>query len=69
MKKPNGFMKKIYKMAKEANDEQYNFNLYFSNNHIQYSNYEKEGKYDWHIDIGSNEKENFKKAKLFYIIK
>lgn len=47
--------KKIYKMAKEANDEQYNFNLYFSDNHIQYSNYEKNGKYDWHIDIGSNE--------------
>ena len=59
---------KIYKMAKEANDEQYNFNLYFSNNHIQYSNYEKEGKYDWHIDIGSNEN-SLRKLSCLYIIK
>jgi PKHD-type hydroxylase len=46
---------KIYGYAKEANDAIYNFKLYYSKDSIQYSKYSKNGKYDWHIDIGENE--------------
>ena len=47
--------KKIYGYAKEANDAIFNFKLYYSKDSIQYSKYSKNGKYDWHIDIGENE--------------
>ena len=46
---------KIYNMAKEANDTIFNFKLYYSKDSIQYSKYSKDGKYDWHIDIGEGE--------------
>ena len=46
---------KIYGYAKEANDAIFNFKLYYSKDSIQYSKYDKDGKYDWHIDIGENE--------------
>ena len=46
---------KIYDYAKEANDAIFNFKLYYSKDSIQYSKYGKDGKYDWHIDIGENE--------------
>ena len=44
--------KKIYICAKEANDNIFNFKLFYSKDSIQYSKYSENGKYDWHIDIG-----------------
>ena len=44
---------KIYNYAKEANDSIFEFDLHFSLDDIQYSKYSLNGKYDWHIDIGS----------------
>ena len=44
--------KKIYMCAKEANDNIFNFKLFYSKDSIQYSKYSENGKYDWHIDIG-----------------
>tara|TARA_Y100000590_G_scaffold470383_1_gene664321 strand:+ start:1270 stop:1851 length:582 start_codon:yes stop_codon:yes gene_type:complete len=43
---------KIYNMAKESNDEQFKFHLYYAKDNIQYSKYSLNGKYDWHMDIG-----------------
>ena len=52
----NNFSKELYKhlesLANLANQQHYNFDLYYSNDDIQYTEYygSNKGKYDWHID-------------------
>ena len=44
---------KIYNYANIANNKIYQFKLHYSLDDIQYSRYSLNGKYDFHVDIGS----------------
>ena len=47
--------KKMFDLANKANDACYKFRLHYAEDNMQYTLYEGEsqGKYDWHIDIGT----------------
>ena len=47
--------RKMFELANKANDECYKFRLHYALDDMQYTLYEGDtnGKYDWHIDIGT----------------
>jgi PKHD-type hydroxylase len=49
------FYTKMFELANIANNDCYKFRLHYAEDHMQYTLYEgnSNGKYDWHIDIGS----------------
>lgn len=54
-KDSNWLYKKMYDLATTANDSCYKFRLHYAEDSMQYTLYEgqSQGKYDWHIDIGT----------------
>lgn len=46
---------KILRLAKQANDAMYQFQLTHIKDTIQFTRYNKGGNYDWHIDLGKGD--------------
>ena len=57
---------KIGMLAKTANNEMFNFNIYNMPEQIQYTEYysTNKGHYDWHMDIGSSGFMKFRKISV-----